>query len=235
MHNNESKISVIIPAFNEEKSISSVINDLPKQLVNEIIVVDNGSTDETPQIARNMGCKVIREEKKGYGQACLSGIKSLSKDTDIVVFVDGDHSDHSEQLARLIEPIMVRGYDFVVGSRALGNREKGSMTPQAFYGNKLACFLMNLFWGYKYTDLGPFRAIKNSELQRLGMVDQDFGWTIEMQIKAVENGLKIKEVPVDYRRRIGKSKISGTISGTILAGKKILGTIFKYKYLRKKV
>lgn len=225
-------ISVIIPAFNEEASLSKVLNDLPHALIKEIIVVDNASTDKTAEIAKQNGCRVVSESQRGYGRACLTGINAIDSHTDIVVFIDGDHSDHGEQLEELIEPIISKGYDFVVGSRALGTREKGAMTPQAFYGNKLACFLMKLFWGVTYTDLGPFRAITYDALKKIDMRDEDFGWTIEMQIKAVEHGLKIKEVPVNYRRRIGKSKISGTIKGAILAGEKILRTIFKYKYFR---
>jgi len=182
-------------------------------------------------VARQTGCRVVAESQRGYGQACLAGISALNPQTEIVVFIDGDHSDHGEQLARLIEPIISGNYDFVIGSRALGEREAGAMTPQAYYGNKLACFLMKLFWGVSYTDLGPFRAITFEALKRLRMCDRDFGWTIEMQIKAVEHGLKVKEVPVDYRRRVGKSKISGTVKGTILAGYKILATIFRYKFL----
>ncbi len=229
-----SYISVIIPAFNEEVSLPKVINDIPKNIVKDIIVVNNASTDNTPEVARNMGCIVVEELKKGYGQACLAGIAALNPKTDIVVFLDGDHSDHPEQMQKLIDPMGRDGIDFVIGSRALGERERGAMAPQAFYGNKLACFLMKLFWGYTYTDLGPFRAINYQALKRLNMIDQDFGWTIEMQIKAIECGLKIKEVPVDYRRRIGKSKISGTFKGTLLAGEKILRTIFKYKFFVKK-
>jgi len=222
-------ISVIIPAQNEEKSLAKVLFDLPRSMIDDIILVDNDSRDHTAEVARRHGCLVVFEPKHGYGQACLRGISVLNPKTNIVVFVDADHSDHGEQLPQLIEPIIKDGQDFVIGSRALGIREKGSMTPQALYGNKLACFLMKKFWNYTYTDLGPFRAITFEALKHLDMTDKDFGWTIEMQIKAVENQLKITEVPVDYRKRIGKSKISGTLIGTILAGTKILRTIFKYK------
>jgi len=225
-------ISVIIPVFNEEESLPKVLHDLPRHLIDEIIVVNNGCTDQTPEIAQKCGCHVVDEPQRGYGQACLSGMLALKSATDIVVFIDGDHSDHGEQLEKLIAPILNEGVDFVIGSRALGHREKGAMTPQAFYGNKLACFLMKWFWNVQYSDLGPFRAIKYDALKKLGMVDQNFGWTIEMQIKAVECGLKIKEIPVDYRKRLGKSKISGTLKGTILAGEKILRIIFKYKFQR---
>lgn len=226
-------ISVIIPAFNEEKSLPKVLADLPKEIISEIIVVNNASTDNTVEVAKRAGCHVVHELKRGYGQACLAGIAALNPSTNIVVFIDGDHSDHPEQLKKVVAPILSEEVDFVIGSRALGKRESGAMTPQAFYGNKLACFLMKLFWGIKYTDLGPFRAIRFDALKKLNMQDTNFGWTIEMQIKAVEQGLNIKEVPVDYRRRIGKSKISGTVKGTVLAGEKILRTIFKYKFLKR--
>lgn len=225
------KISVIIPAHNEEQALPQVLKDLPRDLIGNVIVVNNASTDQTAAVARRLECLVVNEPKMGYGRACLTGIRQLPEDTDIVVFVDADYSDHPEQLERLIDPIIKEGYDFVLGSRILGNREKGAMTFQSYWGNKLACFLMKVFWGGGYTDLGPFRAITFAALKKLNMRDQDFGWTIEMQIKAVEYGLKIKEVPVDYRRRIGRSKISGTFKGTILAGKKILTTIFRYKFL----
>jgi len=227
-------ISVIIPAFNEEASLPKVIGDLPRSLIQEIIVVDNASTDNTAEVARQLGCTVVSELQRGYGQACLAGISALNPETKVVVFIDGDRSDHGEQLEKIVEPIIAHGFDFVIGSRALGAREPGAMTPQAYYGNKLACFLMKLFWDASYTDLGPFRAITFKALKQLNMRDQDFGWTIEMQIKAIENNLTITEVPVDYRRRIGKSKISGTLKGTVLAGEKILRTIFRYKFLRKR-
>ena len=227
---NPPTISVIIPAFNEEVSLPKVINDLPRHLIHEIIVVNNASTDQTADVAVQAGCRVVAEPKRGYGRACLTGIGALDPATDIVVFIDGDYSDHPQQLEELIEPILHEGCDFVIGSRALGTRAKGAMTPQAYYGNKLACFLMRLFWGASYTDLGPFRAITFEALKDLNMADQDFGWTIEMQIKAIDAGLKIKEVPVDYRARIGQSKISGTLKGTLLAGEKILRTIFRYKF-----
>lgn len=225
-------ITVIIPVFNEEESLPKVIAALPKDIIQDIIVVNNGSTDNSSNIAQDAGCRVVLEPSRGYGRACLKGISSIKKGTDIIVFIDGDYSDHPEQLKELVNPIVKEGYNFVIGSRLLGKREKWSMTPQAFFGNKLACFLMNLFWNYKYTDLGPFRAITLEALNKLNMTDQDFGWTIEMQIKAIKEKLIIKEVPVNYRRRIGQSKISGTIKGTILAGEKILRTIFKYKFLQ---
>lgn len=225
-------IAVIIPVCNEEHSLPSVLKDLPRDKIKDIIVVNNASTDGTAQVAAVSGCRVIDELQRGYGRACLSGIAALTPETDIVVFIDGDYSDHAEQLPRLVDPIINGGYDFVIGSRALGHREKGAIPSQALYGNKLACLLMKIFWKASYSDLGPFRAITIHALKRLEMSDQDFGWTIEMQIKAVTSNLKIKEVPVDYRKRIGKSKISGTVKGTLLAGRKILWTIFRYKFLR---
>jgi len=224
-------ISVIIPVHNEEKAMPKVINDLPRELLKTIVVVNNASSDRTAEVARKYGCEVIDEPQLGYGRACLSGIAHLTEETDIVVFLDGDHSDHPEQLKDLVRPIIEEGYDFVLGSRMLGQREKGAMTPQSYWGNRLACFLMKIFWGARYTDLGPFRAITHAALKKLQMQDQDFGWTIEMQIKAMEHHLKVKEIPVDYRRRVGQSKISGTLKGTILAGRKILWTIFRYRFL----
>jgi len=232
VHSVQPYVSVIIPAFNEEASLPKVIEDIPRDFVREIIVVDNASTDHTAACAKDAGCLVLKEPTKGYGQACLCGIKDLNPKTDIVVFLDADYSDHAEQMERLLRPIIEEDYDLVIGSRSMGKREVGAMTPQAYYGNKLACFLMRLFWGVQYTDLGPFRAIKTEALKKLDMRDKNFGWTIEMQIKAVDQGLKILEVPVDYRCRIGKSKISGTFKGTLLAGEKILRTIFKYKFAR---
>lgn len=225
-------VSVIIPVFNEEASLPQVIADLPRDILHDIIVVDNASTDGSATLAADLGCRVVREDRRGYGQACLAGIAALDTGTDIVVFVDGDYSDHPDQLPRLIQPILSGEYEFVIGSRAAGNREPGAMTPQAYYGNKLACFLMKLFWGVRYSDLGPFRAITRRALEQLCMSDRDFGWTIEMQIRAAEEGIATTEIPVDYRRRTGVSKISGTVKGTILASHKILHTIFMYKFFR---
>lgn len=232
MLNNDPIISVIIPVFNEEVSLPKVIQDLPRDLLHEIIVVDNASTDLSAAVAAEWGCKVVREPRRGYGQACLAGIAALDPAAQIVVFVDGDHSDHPDQLPLLIKPIQEEGFEFVIGSRALGQRERGAMTPQAYYGNKLACFLMKRFWNVTYTDLGPFRAITRRALERIGMTDRDFGWTIEMQIRAAEEGIRTTEIPVDYRRRVGVSKISGTVTGTVRAGHKILHTIFYYKFFR---
>ncbi len=223
-------ISIIIPALNEEESIGLVLNDIPKDIVKEIIVVDNGSYDNTVVAAKDLGAKVILEPSKGYGSACLRGISVLKKDTDIVVFLDADYSDYPQDIHTIVKPILTNKAEMVIGSRMLGMREKGSLLPQAVFGNKLAVFLIRLFWGFRYTDLGPFRAIRYKALLALNMVDKNFGWTVEMQIKALKKGLRIMEVPVRYRRRIGKSKITGTFSGTVRAGVKIIYTIFKYGF-----
>lgn len=223
------KISVIIPAYNEEKAIGFVIRDIPKKIVDQIIVVDNGSTDNTFLEAKNTGAYVVREPKKGYGNACLKGLSSLDTDTEIVVFLDGDYSDYPEDMERLVLPIIDNKADLTIGSRLTGKRGKGALLLQAYIGNKIATFLIRIFWGFRFTDLGPFRAIRYKSLTQMNMKDKNFGWTVEMQIKAVTNKFRILEVPVRYRKRIGKSKITGTISGTIKAGVKIIYTIFKYR------
>lgn len=226
---------VIIPVFNEEKSLPLVLQDLPS--VGQVIVVDNGSTDRSAEVARLHGAALVREPRRGYGSACLAGIVAIRSHAlsvevpDVIVFLDGDYSDHPEQLSELVQPILDGESDFVVGSRMLGKREPGALLPQALYGNRLACFLMWLCWGARYTDLGPFRAISWEALERLGMTDRNFGWTVEMQIKATVTKLRSREIPVRYRRRIGASKISGTISGTVKAGYKILYTIARYRWL----
>ena len=220
-------ISVIIPAYNEEHSIGRVLNDLPKEKLKEIIVVNNASTDNTAEVARINGATVVEERRRGYGAACLRGISVVS-DSDIVVFVDGDYSDYPEELDQLIKPIIENRADFVLGSRMIYPESRDALLPQARYGNKLATFLIYIFFGYRFTDLGPFRAIRFDSLKQINMVDTDFGWTVEMQIKAIKNNLRIEEIPVHYRKRIGISKITGTISGTFKAGVKIMYTIFKY-------
>lgn len=225
------KISAIIPAINEEQSIGKVINDIP-HWVDEIIAVDNGSEDNTAGVARSAGAKVLHEPRRGYGSACLRGIANMNR-PDIVVFLDGDYSDHPEEMAVLVDPIINGDADMVIGSRVLGNAEKGALTPQARWGNWLACKLIYLFWRVRYTDLGPFRAIRFSTLNELNMRDPNYGWTVEMQIKAAQKGVKAIEAPVSYRRRIGKSKVSGTIRGVILAGTKILAVIFAAAILDK--
>ena len=220
-------ISVIIPAYNEENSIGRVLNDLPQEKLKEIIVVNNASTDNTAEVARINGATVVEERRRGYGAACLRGISVVS-DSDIVVFVDGDYSDYPEELDQLIKPITENRADFVLGSRMIYPESREALLPQARYGNKLATFLIYIFFGYRFTDLGPFRAIRFDSLKQINMVDTDFGWTVEMQIKAIKNNLRIEEIPVHYRKRIGISKITGTISGTFKAGVKIMYTIFKY-------
>ena len=220
-------ISVIIPAYNEENSIGRVLNDLPKEKLKEIIVVNNASTDNTAEVARLNGAKVVEERRRGYGAACLRGISEVSG-SDIVVFIDGDYSDYPEELDQLIKPITENRADFVLGSRMIYPESREALLPQARYGNKLATFLIYIFFGYRFTDLGPFRAIRFDSLKQINMVDTDFGWTVEMQIKAIKNNLRIEEIPVHYRKRIGISKITGTISGTFKAGVKIMYTIFKY-------
>ena len=222
-----SKISVIIPAFNEESSIGLVLNDLPRKTLHEIIVVDNGSTDNTAEVALESGARVVQEKRKGYGSACLRGIAELNQ-PDIVVFLDGDYSDYPEDIDQLIQPILSGEKDFVLGSRMILPESRAALLPQARYGNRLAVFLMRIFFRHRYTDLGPFRAIRYDSLINIGMQDTNFGWTVEMQIKAVQKGLRICEIPVRYRQRVGVSKITGTFSGTLKAGTKIIYTIFKY-------
>ncbi|MBS1257827.1 MAG: putative glycosyltransferase [Candidatus Scalindua arabica] len=221
-------ISIIIPAINEEESIGLVLNDIPKKLAREIIVADNGSHDNTVNVATILGAKVVSEPLRGYGAACLRGISELKKDTDIVVFLDADYSDYPQDIHTILKPMITGNAEMVIGSRMLGEREKGALLPQALFGNKLAALLIRLFWRFRYTDLGPFRAISYKALLALNMADKNFGWTVEMQIKALKKGLQIAEVPVRYRKRVGKSKITGTLSGTVRAGVKIIYTIFKY-------
>lgn len=225
-------IKVIIPAYNEEDSIAKVINDIPKN-VDEVIVVNNNSTDKTEQNAKNAGATVLKENTKGYGYACLKGMDYISQQATkptIIVFLDGDYSDYPEQLTEIVAPILNDDIDFVIGSRVKRLREKGSMTPQQVFGNWLATFLMKLFFGAKFTDLGPFRAIKYQKLLALEMEDKTYGWTVEMQLKAIKRKFTYTEIPVKYRNRIGVSKVSGTVKGTIFAGVKILSWIFKYSF-----
>lgn len=225
-------IDVIIPAFNEEKSIGLVLADIPNELVREVIVCNNNSTDQTAEVARKAGATVVDQPRPGYGSACLQGMayiqaKPAAAHPDIIVFLDGDYSDHPEEMPELIRPILEADADLVIGSRALGDMESGAMMPQQIFGNWLATNLIRLFYNYHFTDLGPFRAIRWEKLLALDMQDPDFGWTVEMQVKAAKYKLKSVEVPVRYRKRVGVSKVSGTIRGTILAGHKILWTIFK--------
>ncbi|SNR17550.1 glycosyltransferase family 2 protein [Tenacibaculum jejuense] len=225
-------IRVIIPAYNEQDSIPKVIHDIP-DIVEEVIVVNNNSTDNTPENAKKAGATVLSEERKGYGYACLKGINYITSnnlETDIVVFLDGDYSDYPEELVEIIKPILDKDIDFVIGSRVKRLRESGAMTPQQVFGNWLATFLMKVFFNAKFTDLGPFRAIKFDKLLALDMEDKTYGWTVEMQLKAIKRKYSYVEIPVKYRNRIGVSKVSGTIKGTILAGVKILSWIFKYSF-----
>jgi glycosyltransferase involved in cell wall biosynthesis len=218
-------VGVVIPALNEEKAIGKVLADLPAGL-GAVIVADNGSGDGTAEAARRAGARVVVEPRRGYGAACLKGISALPADTEVVVFIDGDYSDFPEDLPRLVAPVDEGRADMVIGSRVLGQREAGSLTLTQRFGNWLATWLIGLIWGVRFTDLGPFRAISRRALKRLDMRDRDFGWTVEMQVKAAEMGLSCLEVPVRYRKRIGHSKISGTITGTVRAGVKILSIIF---------
>lgn len=225
-------IYVIIPALNEEKAISKVIKDIPT-VVDEVIVINNGSTDLTSEVAREAGATVLEESRVGYGYACLKGIfylKDKQKDGDIIVFLDGDYSDYPGELTNLIAPIEKGDYDLVIGTRNNPLLQKGALTPQQRFGNALATRLMALFYGGKYTDLGPFRAISFEALGRLNMKDKTYGWTVEMQLKALKYKLKYTEIPVNYRPRIGESKVSGTLKGTIMAGYKILGWIIIYAF-----
>ena len=231
--NLESFVDVVIPAFNEERSIALVLGDLP--CVRNVIVANNDSTDDTASIAERHGAIVVLETQRGYGSACLKGLATIRErieagedEPKVVVFLDADYSDHPQYLTQMVEPIIAGDADFVLGSRMLGEREPGAMPIQSIYGNKLACFLMRWLFGIKYTDLGPFRAIDYQSLCSLGMNDENFGWTIEMQIKAARAKLRTQEIPVPYRRRVGVSKISGTITGSVRAGYKILYTIAKY-------
>lgn len=227
----EKKIVVIIPAFNEENSVGHVINAIPKDLVAEIIVVNNNSNDQTRINAIQAGATVLDEPRQGYGYACLMGIeyvRNMATPPEIIVFLDADYSDFPEEMPTLTNPIIHESFDFVIGSRARGNKEKGSMTIPQIFGNWLATTLIRVLYGVRYTDLGPFRAIRYDQLIELNMQDKTYGWTVEMQLKAAKKGLKILEVPVSYRVRIGKSKVSGTLKGTVMAGYKILSWIFKY-------
>lgn len=224
-------IRVIIPALNEEKSIAKVINEIPKTIVKEIIVCDNGSIDKTSNEAEKAGATVLVENEKGYGASCLKSIEYINKlkdKTDIIVFLDGDYSDYPEEMDKVVAPILNNKAEMVIGSRVLGTKEKGALRPQQIFGNWLATKMLHVFYGVKFTDLGPFRAITLDALNKLQMKDRNYGWTVEMQIKAAKQKIKSVEVPVNYRNRIGFSKVSGTVKGTVMAGYKIILTLFKY-------
>lgn len=225
------RIAVIIPALDEERSLPHVLAEIPRPFVNEVVVVDNGSRDRTAAVARAGGATVITERRAGYGRACLTGIAALrAAPPDVVVFVDGDYSDRPRELPALVAPLSNGGADFVVGSRVLGEREPGALAPHARWGNWLATSMIRWLYGVRFTDLGPFRAIRYSTLLALEMKDTDYGWTAEMQAKAARAGVRVTEVPVSYHRRIGKSKITGTLKGTLMAGWKILTTILRVRF-----
>lgn len=223
-------IDVVIPAFNEENSIGRVLQDIPADLVREVIVCNNASTDQTAEVARANGATLVHQPIRGYGNACLKGLEHIANNPtppDIVVFLDADYSDYPEEMYPLVAPILNEEMDMVIGSRALGEMEAGSMTPQQVFGNWLATNLIRFFYKYEFTDLGPFRAIRYDQLIAIDMQDKTYGWTVEMQVKAAKMKMRCTEIPVTYRKRIGFSKVSGTVKGTILAGHKILWTIFK--------
>ncbi len=225
-----SSIIVIIPAYNEENAIANVIKEIP-DYVSEIIVVSNNSTDKTIEVAQNAGATVLSENQKGYGFACLKGMEYIAnreKKPEIIVFLDGDYSDYPEELTNIVEPIITQNIDFVIGARVKNLRENGSMTPQQIFGNWLATFLMKFFFKAKFSDLGPFRAIKYDQLLKLEMEDKTYGWTVEMQLKVLKQKMTYVEIPVRYKNRIGVSKVSGTLKGTLMAGVKIIGWILKY-------
>lgn len=228
------RIYALIPALNEEKSIGFVLKDIRRDSIGHVVVIDNGSADRTSEIAAISGAHVVLERERGYGSACLAGLSVLPNDTEIVVFLDADYSDFPEEAATLVRPILEDRADLVIGTRMLDPKARAALTPQQRCGNRLAVRLMHFFWGCNYTDLGPFRAIRWSSLVGLHMNDRNFGWTVEMQIKAALIGLRTLEVPIRYRARIGRSKVSGTMQGVILAGCKILYTIFRYAWLTRK-
>jgi len=224
-------VAVIIPALNEQQALPLVLQAIPRLVVHRVIVADNGSTDRTAEVARQNGAEVVHEPERGYGAACLKALAHLASDPpDIVVFLDGDYSDHPGELLSLIDPIRAGDADMVIGSRARGRRDQGALSVQQQVGNAIACRALRLLYGVRYTDLGPFRAIRWDALEALGMQDRNYGWTVEMQIKAAQRGIAYREVPVSYRQRIGVSKVSGTIRGSVSAGAKILWLLGRYAW-----
>jgi len=223
-------VALIIPALNEEPALGKVLDALPRDLFARVIVADNGSTDRTAAIAREHGAEVVSEPRRGYGRACLAGLAALEETTEIVVFMDADGSDVPEEARELLGPIAAGEADLVIGSRTAGRAEPGSLRRAQRWGNRLAVALIAVLYGHRYTDLGPFRAIRRASLEKLAMRDTDFGWTVEMQVKALRHGLRVREIPVSYRRRSGRSKISGTVPGTLRAGTKILWTLFRLRF-----
>ncbi len=225
-------IDVVIPAFNEEASLPLVLAAIPRPPVRRVVVTDNNSTDGTARVAAAGGAVVVSESRPGYGSACLRALAWLRENDppEVVVFLDADFSDHPEELPAVAAPVVAGEADLAIGSRVLGRRERGALLPQARAGNLVACLLIRLLYGHRYTDLGPFRAVRWEALERLRMRDRDFGWTAEMQVKALRAGLTVTEVPVSYRRRVGVSKITGTLRGTVLAGYKILATVLRYSW-----
>ncbi len=225
-------IDVVIPAFNEEASLPLVLRDIPDGLVRRVVVADNNSTDATARVAAEAGAQVVPAPRQGYGSACLAGLDHLRRSgpPEIVAFVDADHSDHAQEMSDVVRPIALGAADMVIGSRVLGRRDPGALLPQARAGNLLAVWMIRVLFGHRYTDLGPFRAIRWDALERLQMRDPDFGWTAEMQVKALRAKLRVVDVPVSYRKRVGHSKITGTVRGTVLAGTKIITTILRYAF-----
>lgn len=224
-------IDVIIPALNEERALPHVLADIPRPPVRRVVVADNGSTDATASVAAEKGAEVVHEPERGYGAACLRALAHLASDPpDIVVFLDGDYSDHPDELPALVAPIISGEAQMTIGSRATGRQERGALSPQQQIGNVVACGALRLFYGVHYTDLGPFRAIRWDTLRALGMRDRNYGWTVEMQIKAAQRHVSYREVPVSYRQRIGVSKVSGTVRGSVSAGAKILWLLGRYAW-----
>lgn len=221
----------MIPALNEERALPYVLREIPRPPVRRVVVADNGSTDATAEVAVENGAEVVHEPERGYGAACLRALAHLDSDPpDIVVFLDGDYSDHPDELPSLIQPILEGRADVVIGSRATGRRERGALSPQQRVGNAIASTALGLLYGVRYTDLGPFRAVRWETLEHLQMCDRNYGWTVEMQIKAARQRIPYCEVPVSYRRRIGVSKVSGTVRGSVYAGAKILWLLGRYAW-----